>query len=137
MREQRTGADLRTQLLPGMPVRTEVLRIDEQDKVRIPHIHHGAHNSPHTRKLNRPRNNARNAHLALNQINRLMSLDHTARSQTTVSSKSNLQLPFAAGEPGSNATSAITRELRLASICVEEPEKEFTIRLALEELDAI
>ena len=83
----------RPKLLPRQSLRTEILRLDENNKVRIPHIHHRSGNIAHAGHLNRARHHAWNPHLALDQVHRIGSLHHAAGAQPPCVPKATSVLP--------------------------------------------
>src|SRR5271170_7629479 len=118
-------------------MRHEVIRINKDHKVRIAHIHHRTRNIPNARNLNRSRHDSRHAHLTLDQVKRIGSLNHMTDTQTAMRPQHYITHPLAACQPRCHTTRAVTRELSLAPVSIKEPQEELAIRLALKKLDAI
>src|SRR5580693_2954534 len=119
-----------------MAMCTEILRINEENEVRIPHIHHGPRNIADTGYHNRALHHARDAHLALNEVNRVNRLNNVTGAKTAVSAERDILFSLAACEPCCDAPRAVAGELCFAAIGVEEAKKELSVRFAVEKLDA-
>jgi hypothetical protein len=137
MGKERAGANLRPKLLPGVSVRAEILRLNEQNKVRIPHVHHSSRNIADAWHLDRTRHHTWNPHLAFDQIQRVGSLNHVASAQATMGTQRNILPAFTPRQPSGNATRTVAGELRLATIGVEETQEQIAIGPTLQKLDAV
>jgi hypothetical protein len=103
----------------------------------ITHIHHCSSHTAYTEKLDRPRHHTRNAHLGFNKVKRIVSLDNTTSTQTSMRIQRNLSPAFAVGKPRCDAARPIAGELCLAAVCIKQAQEQIPVGSALQELDTI
>src|ERR1700722_1137133 len=103
----------------------------------ISHIHHCSSHVAHTGKVDRPRHHTRNAHLAFNKVKRIVGLDYTASTQTSMSIQGYLSPAFTVGKPRCDATRPIAGELCLAAVCIKQTQEQIPVGSALQELNTI
>src|SRR4030081_1381011 len=137
MGEERASTDLRAELLPGTSVCAEILCLDEQNKVRIAHVHHSSRNIAHVGQLDRAWHHPRNPHLALDQIKGVGNLNDVAGPEAAMCTQRDVLLPFTPRQPSGDAARPVAGEFRLATVSIEESQKKVAVRLTLQELDAV
>ena len=78
-----------------------------------------------------------NPHLAFYQIQRVGGLDDMARAQAAMGAQRNVLPSLTPRQPRGDTTCTVARELRLATVGVEETQEQIAISLALKKLDAV
>ena len=102
-------------------MRAKVIAFDEENKMRVANVDHRARHLADARQYNRALHHTRDPHLAFDQIERIVRLNHMTGAQAAVSSESDLLASFTARQPRGDAAGSIAGELCLASIRIEEP----------------